>query len=136
MLVWALVALSLPLAAVAAAPSPSPTAPAAAPALPSDAIVEGWARDWLRHLQMGTIDRSHLDAQMNAFLTPDIVKRLSYQLGSLGDPISFLPMVKRDIGGGLTEYVYRIHFDNGEWSEVLVLDANGEIANLRFAPLQ
>ncbi len=118
-------------AAQTSAPSPTPAA-ISAPTPPSDAVVQGWARDWLRHLQMGNIDRSQLNDQMNAALTPDVVSRLAGELGSLGSPLSFNLANKQSLGAGLTQYLYRIRFDNGVWDETLVLDDYNKIAVLRF----
>ncbi len=128
---------SPPLTAVAAAPSPIPSTPATAsvPTPPSDAAVTGWARDWLRRLQTGNIDRSQLSDAMNAALTPDLAKQLVNQLGPLGDPTSFNLSSKQSIGG-LIQYIFRIHFDNGIWNEIFVLDGDNKVAGLRLMPVQ
>jgi hypothetical protein len=81
---------------------------------------------------MGNIDRSQLNDQMNAALTPDVVSRLAGELGSLGSPLSFNLANKQSLGAGLTQYLYRIRFDNGVWDETLVLDDYNKIAVLRF----
>lgn len=129
-----LVMLLLP-AAVAAAPTapPSPTPIYVQPTPPSDAVVLGWAREWLRYMQIGQPDRSMLDDSMNAFLTPDTVLQVQGQLNTLGQPIA-VTFIRKVSQNGFTEYDYRLRFDNGYWVEYLTLDGNNKIAALRFAP--
>ena len=44
------------------------------------------AQDFYRQLRIGALDRSKLDAPVNAALTPELAKVLSGQLTALGDP--------------------------------------------------
>lgn len=129
-----LVMLLLP-AAVAAAPTASPSPPPVyvAPTPPSDAIVLGWAREWLRYMQLGQPDRSMLDDSMNASLTPDTLLQVQGQLNTLGEPIS-VTFIRKMSQNGFTEYDFRLRFDNGYWVEYMTLDGNNKIAALRFAP--
>ncbi len=120
-------------AALAATPASPTPAPVAGPTAPSDAVVEGWARSWLRGMQTGNIDRSQLDDQMNAALTPDTVKSIQPQLDALGEPIA-VTQVNKVTQGGYTAYIFRLRFDNGNWTEYLTLDSNYKVAGLRFTP--
>ena len=117
-----------------ATPAPPTAAPEATP--PSDAVVTGWARQWLRYMQLGNIaDRSQLDSSMDAFLTQDTVLRIQGQMNSLGQPIAFT-LVRKFPTNGFMEYDFRMRFDNGTWIEALTLDPNNQIAGLRFYPGQ
>jgi hypothetical protein len=129
-----LIVLLLP-AAIAAAQTASPSPPPVyvAPTPPSDATVLGWAREWLRYMQLGQPDRSMLDDSMNAFLSPDTLLRVQAQLNTLGEPIA-VTMIRKISQNGFTEYDFRLRFDNGGWIEYFTLDGNNKIAALRFAP--
>jgi len=128
-----------PVTVALATPAPAPIAtpsPYAAPTPVPDSIVLGWARDWLRYMQTGNIvDRSHLSDGMDAYLTPDTVRSLQGQLDALGEPIA-VTLIRKIPANGLTQYQYRLRFDNGLWIESLTLDGDNKIADLRFAPAQ
>lgn len=132
-LAFAVFALALFAAPLAAQAQSAPSAPAAAPTTPSDAVVTGWARDWLRSMQTGTIDRTQLTDEMNAALTPDTVRSVQAQLASLGQPIA-VTLQRKATANGYIGYYFALRFDSGIWIEHLVLDANNKIAALRFTP--
>jgi hypothetical protein len=93
------------------------------------------AKDWLHRLQAGDIDRSQLDAAVNAAFTPDVVKQTSQQLAALGDPLSFA-FLKQTVSGDVTAYVYQVTFKSGAIDEIFALDKDGKIAGIRFTAAQ
>lgn len=119
--------------AASAQSTPAP-APAVVPTPPSDAVVTGWARQWLQYMEIGQIaDRSQLNAQMNAQLTDDVVRSVQSQMNSLGEPIA-VELARKITSNGYVGYYFRIRFDNGDWTEHMDLDSNYKIAMLRFYP--
>ncbi|MGH7738490.1 MAG: hypothetical protein ACREMP_11585 [Candidatus Tyrphobacter sp.] len=121
-------------AAARAHVTPVPSPSAAALSAPSDATVTGWARQWLRYMEIGHIDdRSQLSPELDAAMTDDVVHSVQAQMNSLGEPIA-VELARKASANGYVGYYFRLRFDNGYWTERLVLDTNDKIALLRFYP--
>ena len=121
-------------AAICAQPAASDGPTSAPVATPSaDPAVTARAKEWLHRAQTGTIDRSQLSAQMNSLLTDDLVKGVSAQMGSLGDPTGFTLIDMRSVAGS-NIYLYKAQFKTAALEEILSLDATGKIDGLRFLP--
>ena len=123
--------IALPVTTViaqAASASPSPAAAAS-----SDAAVTARAKDWLRQLQTGKIDRSQLDDKMNAALTDSVLANVSAQIAPLGNPSAFT-LTRKAAQGGVSIYVFKVQFASVTLNEILALDSDGKIAGLRLMP--
>jgi hypothetical protein len=117
--------------------SPAPAATTSpAPVASVDPAVTARAKEWLHRIQTGDIDRSQLTSAMSGALTPDVVKQVSEQLSSLGDPQTFSFVSQQSLGDGIAGYVYRVTFKSSSIDELIALDKNGKIAALRFRPVQ
>jgi hypothetical protein len=123
---------ALTIAQATPAPASSPV-PAASPpvATAADAAVAARAKDWLRQVQAGKIDRSQLDAAANALFTDALVSQASAQLAPLGNPTAFT-LSQKAVQGTYTVYVYTVTFPTITLTESFVLDGDGKIAGLRF----
>lgn len=122
---------------IAAQPTPAPMASAAPAATATpDAAIMARAKEWLRRLQTGDIDRSQLDGAMNSALTADVVKQVSAKFGPLGDPQSFTYDGQQPVQGDMTAYVYRVTFKSATLNEVFVLHNDGKIAGIQLPPAQ
>jgi hypothetical protein len=122
-LVMVLVGVAAPAGAQSASPSAAPD-------------VAARAKEWLHRIQTGDIDRSQLTDQMNAALTPDVIKNLSSQLGPLGEPQSFTFVGQQSVPGDITAYVYSVTFKSTTLTEVFALDKDGKVAGIRFPAAQ
>jgi hypothetical protein len=112
----------------------NPQAPAsAAPSDSSDASVQTLAQNVFHQAQAGSFDRSLLSQTMSSQLTDDLSAKLKTALAPLGDPTSWTLLGKKT-DSGLTTYLYRLSFKDGNLDEKIVLDANGEIDGLWFTP--
>jgi hypothetical protein len=122
-------------------PSPTPAAPTAATAAPAPAAtvapeITARAKEWRHRFQTGDVDRSQLDTTMNSALTPEMIQQVSEQLAPLGDPITFTIAGQQATAGGVMVYVYHVTFKTAGINEAFVLDKDGKIAGIRFAPAQ
>lgn len=87
-------------------------------------------------LRAGSLDRSTLDAQMNAALTDDKVSEVKAAIGALGAPSSFVE-IKSGSQGGFPYAVYALTFGNGaKLNFIFSLDAQGKIAGMQLTPPQ
>lgn len=93
------------------------------------------AKDWLHRLQTGDIDRSQLEAQMDAAFTSDLVKQTSTQLGALGDPVTFT-FLRAVPNAAIMTYIYRVEFKTTSLNEQFALDKDGKIAGIGFTAPQ
>jgi len=84
-------------------------------------------------LQSGTIDRTQLDKQLNAALTDAVVKKVSAQLQTLGDPTSFT-LTDKMVSGSFTIYHYRVGLATTRVYFTFTLDPDGKIAGLYVSP--
>jgi len=113
--------------AFAASPAPAP-----APTTAADAATAIKSAAWVRSIQDGTIDRTLLTAQMNAALTPALVKSLAAQLAPLGIATSMrqTQLIHKD---GNTVRVYALDFAHASLTYVFAIeDATGKVSGLQF----
>jgi hypothetical protein len=123
-----LIAQATPVPASGAAPVASPAAATAA-----DAAVATRAKDWLHQIQTGKVDRSQLDAKMNAALTDSTLSQVSAQIAPLGNPTAFT-LTQKMVQGTNTIYLYKVTFASTTLNEIFVLDPDGKIAGLLLKP--
>ena len=103
-------------------------------ALPiANARITAKAKEWFRRLQTGEIDRSQLDARLNAQLTDDIVQRETKALTPLGDPASFVFVRTYALDEAL-EYDFLLQFKAARLVELISFDPTGKIAGLGLEP--
>ena len=127
--------LALLVAGVIAATPPG-NAPTAAPAAPSNPAMLARAQAAFGQLQAGSLDRSALDAPMNAALTDDKLTAVKSAIGSLGAPASFVE-VKTGSQGGYPYGVYLVTFANGTKVDfIFSVDGQGKIAGMQLTPPQ
>jgi hypothetical protein len=126
--------LILTVAAVVAQATPSAT-PSAAPTTAADAAVAARAQEWLHMIAVGKIDRSQLDAKMNAALTDATLTQVAAEIAPLGNPTSFALAAKTTIGT-YTVYVYKVVFPTITLYESFALDPDGKIGGLLLKPQQ
>ncbi len=98
-----------------------------------DPAVTARVRDWLNRLETGNIDRSQLDATMNAKLTPQLVTAVKQQISILGTPQRLVYLGKTN-ANGVTVYDYRAVFSAVSFTLRFGVDRAGKIAGLRLAP--
>jgi ABC-type sugar transport system substrate-binding protein len=128
---------SSPTSAASASPLPSPaTSPSVtgSPAASSvDPAITARAKEWARRIAKDDLDRSQLDAQMNAALTDAVAKQVAAKIAPLGDPTSFTFVSKRtgDLG---TLYVYRVTFKTATLDWLFALNPAGKINGMLFRP--
>jgi len=72
---------------------------------------------------------------MNALLTPDLVKRLTAGLGTLGEPTSFTYVGQQSDSGNIA-YVYRVTFKSVQLNEIFALNKAGKVSGLHFSRAQ
>jgi hypothetical protein len=111
-----------------ATPSPVPSA-----AIASDAVVMARAKDWLHQVQIGRIDRSQLNAKMNASLTDAMLASVSSKIAPLGNPTDFTLLQKETVDQ-LAVYIYKAQFPSLAIYETFALDSDGKIAGLLLSP--
>jgi hypothetical protein len=121
-----------PVAAVIAQASSTET-PGAPATAADDAAVTARAKNWFNQIQIGTIDRSQLDAKMNAALTDATVAQVSAQIAPLGNP-SVFTLSKKMTKGSVTAYVFVVEFPKVMLYETFALDPDGKIAGLLITP--
>jgi len=127
----AALAAALLLSGLAAAPAPQPTAPST-----PNAAVLARARTWFHALQIGKVDRTELNDQVNGLLTDATVKQLATQLGPLGDPVTF-EQLQTGVQAGSTYYVYKMTFKDGDvFDFVFAYQGDGKVSGLRIVPAQ
>ncbi len=98
-----------------------------------DATVTVRAKEWLRRLQSGRIDRSQLTQQMSDALTPASLISLKQQLGALGEPAVFTYKGKQPTSGDTT-YFYRVGFRALTATMPFTVNAAGKISGLFLRP--
>lgn len=113
----------------ASAPAASPTVMPPVTPSPADVAVTTRAKDWLHQIQAGKVDRSQLDAKMNAALTDSTLAQVSSQLQPLGDPTAFT-LVQRTTRENFAVYVFKVEFTSVTLYETFALDPDGKIAGL------
>ena len=103
------------------------------PAPNEDLSVTARAKEWVRRVQTGSIDRSQLSATMSKALTPDLVAGAKAQFAALGAPKAFTFLGKTSQGAS-TVYVYRVDFRSDSLNLILSVDGAGKIDGLLFRP--
>ncbi len=124
-----------PLCASAQTPGASASPGAAESPMSVDPAVAARAKDWMRRVQNGRIDRSQLDDQMNRLLTDDLLKSVATQFGPLGEPTAF-ELVTRKTMPPNDIYVFKATFRSTTWLWIFATGPEGKIAGLRFVPPQ
>ena len=120
-------------AVIAQATSTAPATPAIPATAADDAAVTTRAKSWFNQIQIGTIDRSQLDAKMNAVLTDSTVAQVSAKIEALGNPSAFT-LIKKMTQGSVTAYVFVVEFPTVTLYETFALDPDGKIAGLLITP--
>lgn len=122
-------------------PGPPPmtgTAPIGSPpsGTPTSAAMLARAKGAFAQLQSGSVDRSALDADMNAALTDDKIAAVKTAIGNLGAPASFVE-VKNGTQGAYPYVIYLVTFANGtKLNFVFAVDGQGKIAGMQLTPPQ
>lgn len=117
-----------PRASGSATPSAAPSAGGLVAPAAEDPAITKRAKDWFHRMQTGNVDRSQLDAKMNAALTDDLVKQSMTRLAPLGTPSGF-KFVKAAIIGKVIAYYYQLTTPSGSTFYWLFgLDPDGKIA--------
>jgi hypothetical protein len=76
---------------------------------PTDAATTAGARELLRQLQAGDVDRKRLTANAGSYFTPQALADFRESLGSLGEPTSFI-LKRSGERGGFATHVYEAAF--------------------------
>ena len=93
------------------------------------------ARQIFRELQHGTIDRSLLTTDAEAYFSDQAMEDFASSLAPLGDPTSFTQVVERR-RGGMLERVYRVTFA-GRALQVWTYEMpDGKLEQYQVAPVQ
>jgi hypothetical protein len=114
-------------------PAPAPATGAGQKAPPDPNVIAKNAQALLQEMQTGKVDRSTLDAKMNASLSDAQLSQIQGQLGPLGNPTGFTSQGK-ETQDGLTVYTYTVDFKAGSLTETYVVDSSGKVAGLWFNP--
>ncbi len=104
------------------------------PAPNEDLSVTARAKEWIRRIQSGAIDRTQLSATMSRALTPQLVSGAKAQFGRLG-PVQMLTYLGKTAQGSSIVYVYRVDFANDSLNLILSINSAGKIDGLLFRPL-
>lgn len=104
------------------------TAPGAVPAVAAAAPVDA-ARKFLQGLQAGTVDRSTLGADFDAFLTPDMLRRAQRSLSGVG-PIDNVQVVGIYERGGMQVAVIRFQVGSENARALMYRTPDGTIQEL------
>lgn len=113
---------------------PQLAAAAAAPVAGEDPAVTARAKSLLAQFLSGSVDRSQLDASMNAAMTPAVLAGAKAQFASLGSPTAWIYKGKH-VAGTTTTYEYHVTFSSGAQLNVYMsVDAAGKIAGYLLSP--
>jgi hypothetical protein len=113
-----------------AAPPPPPGPPAA-----NDGVA-GFALQWFKQLQAGTIDRSRYTAAYSARLTDDAVREMSHQLNRYGASPTGARVLKERALANQTLYAVKVLFPRGDAASLLVgFDKKGKITGIALTSL-
>ena len=109
----------------------SPGSAATASYSPVDPRVVAKAREWFHRFQIGAIDRSQLNLQVNEELTPKLIRQEATTLKPLGRPLAFVFVRSEPIGGAIG-YDFAIAFKAARVAESIAFDNSGKIAGIDF----
>lgn len=101
------------------------------PAPTVDAKIVAAAKEWFHRFQIGDIDRSQLNAEVNQQVTAEGVRKEKATLKAFGKPISFRFIGSAPIKGAIG-YYFDIEFSVGRVVEAIAYDADGKIAGIDF----
>jgi hypothetical protein len=88
------------------------------------------AKHWFAQLQSGHIDRTQLESNANANMSPSTLSSAKQMVGSLGTPVSFVQQ-RAGTQGNISYAIYLLTFKNGEKIDFLfALDSEGKVASL------
>lgn len=121
------------LCAIACVPALAQSSPAPAPSATPDPIAVR-AQEMLHEFQTGKVDRSQLDAKMNAAMTPDVLNQIQTKFAPLGDPQQFTFAGKQTVQDDNTAYVYRVTFKSGAFNEIFTLDKDSKVSGFFLVP--
>jgi hypothetical protein len=126
-------------AAISVLPSVSATASshvsASTPRPSVDPIIMAAAKEWFWRFQMGNIDRSQLDDEINQDLTPTMISEESATLKAFGKPSSFV-FLRTDRAGGAFGYEFLLTHGSARIRESIAFDGEGTIVGIDFQILQ
>ena len=107
-----------------------PQIPSAADApIAVSASITTRAREWLRRVQLGNIDRSQLDPNLSAIMPDETVRGGAQLTAALGDPNTLVPVKTITTADG-TSYFYRANFRSGPMTWVIAIDNVSKINRL------
>jgi hypothetical protein len=121
-------------AAPAASSAPAPatsTVPAPAPSVEQGVAVR--AMDWLRRLQTGDLDRNQLTVEFNRALTPERVKLIVEQLGTLGKLKSYA-FAGEAVTHGIHAYQFTVDFAAAQYLYLFEVDQKDKVAGMLLTP--
>lgn len=89
------------------------------------------AKEWFHRFQTASIDRSQLNAQVNAELTAEMIDHESATLRPFGNPSAF-KFIRTYMISGKLGYDFLLQFAAGRIIEMIAFDPDGEIAGIDF----
>lgn len=129
MIIVLAIVLSLSQPCQAAVESPSPQATGFNRGV--DPRIVAKAEEWFHRFQTGNIDRSQLDARVNAQLTDEMIQQEAATLSRFGSSSSF-QFIRTYAISGETAYDFLLQFSAGRIVEMIAFDADGKIAGIDF----
>jgi hypothetical protein len=96
-----------------------------------DPLIVTKAKEWFYRFQSGKLDRSQLNAEVNAELTPRSLAVERSRLAPLGKPNSFA-FLGSEIVNGATGYDFALTFARAKVVESIAFDSSGKIAGIDF----
>jgi hypothetical protein len=116
-------------ASQAAVQSPSPQVTSFSQSV--DPRIVATAKEWFHRFQTGHIDRSQLDAKVNAELTSTMIEQEGAKLRQFGAPSSFR-FIRTYAISGAVGYDFLLQFSAGRIVEMIAFDPDGKIAGIDF----
>lgn len=110
---------------------PDFAAAALKPVAGEDPKITALAKQWVKRVQTGTVDRTQLTAEMSKALTPVLVKNVAAQFGALG-PLTSIAYRSKKVVNGITVYTYALAFGPSKLTLTIGLDGTGKIAEIFF----
>jgi D-alanyl-D-alanine carboxypeptidase len=103
------------------------------PAAGEDAAITVRAREMIRALQTGTVERSVLTEQLSEKLTPAALDKIKVVLAVAGEPRDLIFKGQQSSQTGAT-YDYLVRFKNQNWSFRMAVDASGKCSSIGLGP--
>ena len=101
---------------------------------PADPKIEALAKEWILRSQTGNADRKELSSDVNAKLTPRIVRATANELARLGE-LQSLRYVGANLSMGDRNYEFVAAFAKTSLTWIIQVNSQGKIDGLSFAPL-